>query len=577
MRFGILGPVEVADRDRIVDLGAPRQRAVIALLTIHANTVVSLDRLIDELWGDAVPSAATGSLQAYISNLRRVLEPNRAKGAAPTVLVTRAPGYLLSVAAQDIEHICFERLLAEARVARTSRRAADAVALLDRALALWRGEPLADFAFDSFATPEIGRLNEMRVAASELRLDALLELGEHPTVIAELDQLIAAHPTRERLRVLSMIALYRSGRQAEALRAFEDARVLLGEELGLEPGPEMRDVQRAILDHDRVLLVPAEVATFEPAASTGATASPEVGEAARTGDDSFVGREAILDSLLSLLDAARTGRARVALIGGEPGIGKTHLMVEFARLAASRGWSVAWGRSFEGADAPPLWPWVHVIREIGVAGLDLPAHVLTPLASLLPEIDAEHGELAGEGAAFRLFDAIRALMAAASRRQPVLVVLDDLQWADPSTLRLLRFLVAECADDAVVFAATFHEPPDAAPGSYGAVVSDLARLRESERIELTGLSIVDVRHLLATVGTFDDQALDGARPSDPRTHGRQHVLRRRVGPPARQRASTRRCSHGVDPNRRRRGRATTLPAPPRGRAGAPPGGSGDRS
>ena len=155
--------------------------------------------------------------------------------------------------------------------------------------------------------------------------------------------------------------------------------------------------------------------------------------ATQTGDDSFVGREAILDVLLSLLDDARTGRVRVALISGEPGIGKTHLMIEFARLAASRCWSVAWGRSFEGADAPPLWPWVHVIREIGVAQLDLPAHVLTALASLIPEIDTEHGELVGEGAAFRLFDAVRALIAAASRREPVLVVLDDLQWADPST------------------------------------------------------------------------------------------------------------------------------------------------
>jgi DNA-binding SARP family transcriptional activator len=249
--FRLLGPLEVVQHDRVLELGGGRQRALFAVLLLHANEVVSADRLIDKLWGETPPMAAAKTIQVYVSRLRKELEDGR--------LLTRAPGYLLRVDRSELDLAQFEQLVAEA--GRTDPRSA--AQKLRRALELWRGPPLADLAYEPFARAEIARLEELRWAALEQRIDADLADGRHPELVGELKALIAEHPLRERLRSQLMLALYRSGRQAEALDAYRDARRELMEQLGLEPSEEVKRLEQAILRQDAAL----DLAKDEPGAA----------------------------------------------------------------------------------------------------------------------------------------------------------------------------------------------------------------------------------------------------------------------------------------------------------------------
>ena len=248
MEFRLLGPLEVVDGDRLLALGGVKPRSLLALLLLHANEVVSTDRLIDELWGDEPPATAAKSVQVHVSRLRKELGEDR--------LLTRAPGYVLRVSPSELDLARFEQLLADAHGADPESQAAT----LREALALWRGPALADLGYEQFAQTEIARLEEMRLAAVEARIDADLARGAHATVVGELEALTAQHPLRERLRWQLMLALYRSARQADALDAYSAARRDLSEQLGLEPGEELRQLQQAILDHAPALDLPAEPA-----------------------------------------------------------------------------------------------------------------------------------------------------------------------------------------------------------------------------------------------------------------------------------------------------------------------------
>lgn len=245
MDFRLLGPLEVRSQRRALPLGGPKQRAVLAMLLLHAGEVVSTDRLVDELWGERPPKTVEAYIQNCISRLRSVLGRD--------AIETRPPGYLLRADPGDIDAVRFERALEAARGLDAPERAA----ALREALGLWRGAPLADLSFETFAQGEIARLEELRLTALEVRLDAELELGRHADVLPELAALANRYPARERLRALQMLALYRSGRQREALRAYQEARRELVEELGLEPGEELRSLERLIIAHDPSLGVEA--------------------------------------------------------------------------------------------------------------------------------------------------------------------------------------------------------------------------------------------------------------------------------------------------------------------------------
>ena len=240
MEFRILGPLEVVEEGRQVPLGGARQRALLAILLTRANEVVSTDRLIDELWGERPPKTAANTLQFYVSQVRKALGADR--------IATRSPGYLIRVEPGELDLERFERLVEQGGAER-----------LREALSLWRGQALADFAFEPFAQAEIVRLEELRLAALEQRIEADLALGRHAELAGELEALILQHPLRERLRGQLILALYRSGRQAEALEAYQEARRALVEELGLEPSSAVQELERAILRHDPALDLAMEV------------------------------------------------------------------------------------------------------------------------------------------------------------------------------------------------------------------------------------------------------------------------------------------------------------------------------
>jgi len=245
MDYRVLGPLEVRDGQESVPLAGAKQRALLALLLVHANHVLSRDRLVDELWGDEPPETAVQSLQVYVSRLRKLLPSD--------TLLTRPPGYLLEVEPSELDLQRFERLLAEGHEALARGDAGRASDVLHDALALWRGPALAEFVFEPFAQAEIGRLEDLRLAAVEERIEADLALGRHADLIGELEALVAENPYRERLRRQLMIALYRSGRQAEALEAYQQARRALVDELGIEPSGALQQLEKAILNQDEAL------------------------------------------------------------------------------------------------------------------------------------------------------------------------------------------------------------------------------------------------------------------------------------------------------------------------------------
>jgi DNA-binding SARP family transcriptional activator len=242
VEFRILGPLEVWHGGRPLHIPGAKERALLAFLLLHAGEPVSVDRVIDELWGDAPPATARKSVQVRVVGLRRAVGGD--------VLLTRGDAYLVRLDPNQVDLHRFEKLLSDGSDALAAGDPSAAVMALDEALALWRGPALADFAYESFAQPAIARLEELRVNALELRLEAQLDLGHHARVITELEDLVAAHPFRERLREQLMLALYRDGRQAEALDVYHRAREELIAELGLEPGRSLRNLQQAILRHD---------------------------------------------------------------------------------------------------------------------------------------------------------------------------------------------------------------------------------------------------------------------------------------------------------------------------------------
>jgi DNA-binding SARP family transcriptional activator len=242
VEFRILGPLEVVEGGRALTLGGSRQRALLALLLTRANEVVSTDRLIEELWGARAPKTASNALQYHVSQLRKALAPSEA-------IVTQDPGYAIRIGPDQLDLLRFERLVEGARQAPPEL----AARRLREALDLWRGAPLADLADEPFAQAEIRRLEELRVAALELRIEADLAHGRHAELVGELELLVRDHPLRERLRAALMRALYAAGRQADALRVYRDTRSLLVDELGIEPSPALQELEKSILRQDPAL------------------------------------------------------------------------------------------------------------------------------------------------------------------------------------------------------------------------------------------------------------------------------------------------------------------------------------
>lgn len=481
LTVGVLGPVEVLRDGVALDLGGPQQRAVVAHLAIDAGRVVPVERLIDRVWGDQPSRTPLGTLQSYVSRLRRVLEPDRPAGTPPQVLVSEAPGYVLRVEPGAVDAHAFTARLGEARQAAAAGYASQALQHFDSALALWRGSALAGVGPDDQVRPIVVRLEEERALAVEERFDALLALGRHAEAVPALQAAVDATPLRERLWAQLALALYRSSRQADALRAVATARATLLDELGLDPGPELRELENRILAHDPALLaVPAAVA---PVMAELAPLERPTAE--------LVGRAAEWAALQRALERAGREGVQLGLLEGEPGIGKSTISEAFLAHARANGWRTAVGRCVESGLAPSLWPVIEIVRALIDGGTVPPAAATNALYRFATDDDPAPLTLSPVELADELVGLIDVLGAT-----PIVLLLDDLHWADQATLDV-TVLTAERLGARRVLVVGAHRPPEIVPGSrLGDALGRLARAATVHRVAMTPLTTSDVARLI---------------------------------------------------------------------------------
>ncbi|MER7888533.1 BTAD domain-containing putative transcriptional regulator [Micromonospora sp. NPDC094482] len=482
--FGVLGPVRAVAGGGPVPLRGARQRAVLARLLAARGRVVPVDRLVDDLW-DEPPDAAVAAIRTFVADLRRALEPERAPRQPARLLITEPPGYALHPAPDAVDAWRFEAAVGESGELLTAGAAEPALARLDAALALWRGPAYAEYAGQSWARGEIDRLDELRMLAVQRRAEALLALGRPAEATAELRALAADQPLREDAWRLLALALYRSDRQGDALAALRRARETLVAELGVDPGPRLRDLEADILAQAPHLAGPAApTAVTGPPAGDAAPAAPAPtpGGPARA----FVGRDEELGSLRAAADrAVELVTPTLVLLSGDAGAGKSALAEALTGRLAAAGWTTVWGRSPEYDGAPVAWPWRQVADELAATtGIALPG----------AGEPADRAEADPAVRRFRLHRAAAAQLAAVAGRAPVLVVLDDLHRADQGTLDLLTALFTEPAPvtGPLLLVGTYRAT-EITPELTGALAR-IARL-EPLRVYLGGLTEAATRDL----------------------------------------------------------------------------------
>jgi DNA-binding SARP family transcriptional activator len=485
LQYRILGTLEVLDDGRALDLGGRKQRAVLAALLLDAGRTVSTDRLTDAVWGDDLPSRAEASLQAYISNLRKLLEPGRRPREAPTVLVTDPGGYRLVLDDATLDAQDFERRLDEGQARRRTGDLDAAELALDAALACW-APLLPEFTGESFTVEAEARLESLHAMALETAFEVKLDLGGHREIVPALESAVAAYPLRERLRSQLALALYRGDRQTDALRAIADARTTLVDEVGVEPGPELRLLEAQILDQGAEL-------DWRPPTGAVRAAGTATGRAAGTHDDdrsraalgAFVGRQDECAVLVEATRGAIAGTGRPVVISGEPGIGKTRLVEELVTHARREGMTVAWARCPESAAQASFW----ACSQIGTQLLEENVVDQHLLREILPTVEPTG---AVDPTADRLALDVSAAKVLASTTRPLLLVIDDLQWADSASLTTIEFVSGELRGMPVILVATVRPTTADSSADLVSCLAELARQPHALRLELDGLRRADV-------------------------------------------------------------------------------------
>ncbi len=489
MEVRLLGPLEVTQDGAPRPIGARLQRAVLAVLVLARGQVVPAERLADLLWGDHPPPKVSASLHTAVAHLRRALEPDRAPRTGSSVLVTAPPGYRVPREAVDVDADRFERLLAEAGPL-LGTDDARAAGLLERALDLWRGPALAEFADEPFARADAERLETLRLTAVEQHAAAVLLAGDAARAVAALQVHVAAHPLREQARATLARALYLDGRQAQSLALLQEGRRLLREELGLDPGPELRRLEQQVLDQDPALqLVPRRPAVPRPAAPRPAL--PE---------SPLAGRDAELAALRSWVDTARAGTGGVVLLTGDAGIGKTALLRALRRMVVDAGGTARAATCRDGRSAAPFSPVLQLIRdaaaEAGPAGRTRIAAALGPLRDLLPTPEGADTAAAGGAGAdpamvlVHLRDALTVSLGrdpGTSGSPPALLAVDDLHLADPATLQLLGGVAARAAEEPTVLALALRRGEGADDPVLAEFLATVGRSPRVLRLDLPAL------------------------------------------------------------------------------------------
>ncbi|WP_306796249.1 BTAD domain-containing putative transcriptional regulator [Nocardia sp. XZ_19_369] len=486
LNFGVLGPIGAERAGTPLPLKGPKHRAVLARLLVARGRMVTVDQLIDDLW-ERPPSGAVGAIQTFVAELRRVLEPDRAPRTPAQVLVTVTPGYALHTEPDAVDADRFETAVARTAELLAAKHFERALTMADVAAALWRGPAYAEFAEQGWARAEVDRLDGLRLLAVEHRAAALIELARPAEAESALNALLAEHPLREHAWQLLAVALYRSGRQSDALAALRRIRHLLRSELGTDPGPELQRVEADILAHAPHLLSSAVPAR---------TSLP--------GKD-FVGRRQEFAAIQHVAnEVAGHGRTRLVLLAGEAGAGKSALAEEVSSVLTDDGWIVARGESPADLGVPPSWAWTRILAALTSAGA---AHERPP-ANSDEQPNNEATPTDPVEARFLFHRAAADYLASVAQRAPVLLVFDDIHNAGSETLDLLSVLVTGGIAAPVLILATYRSTDITT--ELTAALAKMAPV-EPVRVYLSGLPENDTVALVRAIAGPDIAERDGHR------------------------------------------------------------------
>ncbi|MFG2483122.1 ATP-binding protein [Streptomyces virginiae] len=498
--MGILGPLDIQVDGKPVTVGRRRQRTVLGILLSARGRSVPVERIVELLWTQRSPAKPLTSLHSYVSNLRGILEPGRQARTPSRILLGSPEGYALRLPDDAVDAWRFESAVRHFR----SAPSAEAGRLLDEALGLWRGEAYGEWGLDSWASAEITHLNELRLMAQELAMECSLGAGKPHDVVLSAEAHVSRHPLREEGWRLLALGLWATGRQGDALAALRRAAAVCAEELGLDPGARLVELERAILRRDLDVLSAAVPPTPRAVAAlhgppVGGDPDPAAAPPTPHGESPpegtphpFVGQRRELEMLERAARAGLQGGG-LALVAGEGGAGKTALLTRFTASLRAQGWTVVRGRCPDDAGVPAAWAWAEALGELARI---LPPERVGPLSALLDPLDsasAPHGD--ATAGRFRLHTAVTRWLASAAARRPLAVLIDDLHEADEETLALLgRAATVEGVPFLLVAAyRQGHADDRLAP-----LMAALAR-RTPFRITLTGLAVTEVAALVRSL------------------------------------------------------------------------------
>ena len=491
VRLNLLGPLRVWRDGVEISAGPPQQANLLALLLAREGRPIGTDELVDLMWGKDAPVTAVNVIHKYVGGLRRLLEPTLRTRGAGSYILRRGAGYLCAAGPGALDLVDFRELVNSARVQLEENRHPAALDLYLEALALWRGPAGEGMAHSPAAEPIFAHLNDEYLDASVTAARLAVELGEPERVLKPLHLAAAMAPFHEPVQASLITALGAAGQQAAALSIYQSLRTQLAEELGIDPGSALEAAHRRVLRR-------------EPAPSRGGndTTSPRApvpATSATSPGSVLVGRADELAALRHALQQARSGTAGVVLIEGEPGVGKTRLLEEADIEARTKNDLVVWSYCLEGDGTPSMWPWTQIVdtiirRQVLEDRNSWLSSDLGRLTTLHQDTDLATNKLDGN-AQFRLAEAVVALLEAASEKRPLVLIIDDLQWADAASLELLAYVASHLPDGTTLFGALRDRAPTPSEPLSKALAA-ISRTPSHRRLTLGPLSLPEVTELV---------------------------------------------------------------------------------